>query len=617
MSDGGVVHLIKLSKKSIQVLCVVVLVILISCKCSQIVHASTISEDPQFIVVNFSDKFYFADWGADEASWEAKVKPDLLNDILEMKRTLGTGTNQRKLAWSTLLEYTDFPMDTPSEQSRYVIQAKRIMQLAEAAELPVYMPLNGFQWWNEVPELWNHWDSDGDQTPGCENENYKKIEGYAGEEPIYLCKFPKLRDEAFRKRFIAGYNPDNKWNVEWQDWQTPMRLNWRNWGGGGLQLAPPPNLIDSPKVKQSYVDFQTARFDAIVTAIAKQYQTWSEQGKGYLFAGLTIGTEVSLNASVTKQDEFEPYGYRGIQDILCEQDQMECGKDKELTSSEIHELRQKVVYDYLNTLAFRAVNAGIPKQRVYTHVWSEAVKGERRYENYFAAAVNFYSRPTLSLYGYAQDPGELSTLQKVLKNEKEPIWGASEFSTDKDAASWTRALRNTMSGSENPAQVIDIYNWKEHKDTEAVTSIKTGLKQSLESHRQLSEILPKGDFMAIDPTELNWELLSSSDSAQKQQLFFYKTRKQMLDKSEKPDQIVTVEAKNRSWNTDSLLPGFYQWYVQRSLEQEGQEFVSRSVPMRLYIPLPLSENTSPWWVKQYLRAEEALKNLSQVFSDKN
>ena len=46
------------------------------------------------------------------------------------------------------------------------------MEIAEEEDLPVFMPLNGVQWWDEQPELWNYWDKDGNQIPGCMNDNY-------------------------------------------------------------------------------------------------------------------------------------------------------------------------------------------------------------------------------------------------------------------------------------------------------------------------------------------------------------------------------------------------------------------------------------------------------------
>lgn len=566
----------------------------------QPVNAYTLTEDPQFLIINVAD-FYFVDWDAPEASWSADIKPDVLVKLDEIKETVGTGTPQRKLAWSTLLEYTDFPMDKPGPDSAYVIQARRIMEVAEEADLPVFMPLNGFQWWNEVPELWNHWDPDGDQTPGCENDRYDTIVGYAGSEAIYSCKFPKLRDPAYRQRFIDGYDPANKWNVEWQDWKTPMELNWRNWGAGGFQLAPPPNIIDHDRSAVSYSDFQMGRYRAILDVIAAQTEKWQTEGKDYLFAGLAIGTEVSLNASVTAADEFEPYGYRGIQDVYCPNDTPECGQmalDHELAESAEMELkRREVVREYLTQRARAAVDAGIPKQRVYTHVWSEAEQGEPRYANYFEASLTPYSRPTLSLYGQAQNPLQLPLLAEALAEHGQPVWGAGEFSTDKTADAWSRALWNTMANTTNPAQIVDVYNWREHVDTPAVGQMRRFLAEETDMEVAVSPVIS----LVNDPvsTQLEWRLLGE-DSADYQQLQIYGRVAPVV--GEEPLITIGLGDNDSAWQVNDLEPGVYYWQVRR-----GKDAVYReSTPQVLFVPVRV-DDTIPGWVERWLELEERFR----------
>lgn len=562
------------------------------------VQASTITQDPQFVVINFSDTFHLADWDADEETWQSSVKPELLKAIREMKETVGTGTEQRKLAWSTLLEYTDYAMDEPSDRSPYVIRTRRIMELAEEADLPVFMPLNGFQWWNEVPELWNWWDPDGNQTPGCENDSYT----------TESCRMPELKDPEFRKKFIKGYNPENKWNVEWSDWETPMKLNWRNWGSGGFQLAPPPNLVDHDRLSMTYKDFQTARYEAILQVIADQYEEWQAEDKEYLFAGITLGTEVSLNASVTRKDEFEPYGYRGIQDSICQKDDVSCGEEKDPSKNELHALRQKVVNTYLTDLSYRAIKKGLPKQRIYTHVWSEVKEDEPRYENYFQASINHYARPSLSLYGFAQDPLSLPLLERTLQKEGMPTWGASEFSTDKDAPSWNKALSNTLENPINPAKIIDIYNWKEHKDTPAVGEIQAILKEEVQFTKPVSEVFAK-ENENISPSTLEWQLLSE-DEADEQHIVLFKTKQSILDIDEKPYKEIDVPTIDLKWDVIGLEPGIYHWLVQRTSKHSDYTYTTSSIPQRLFIPIPVTSDNSPWWVKQALSIQDSFTDRS-------
>ncbi len=558
----------------------------------------SIHNDPQYIIINVAD-FYFTDWQADEETWQNQVKPEVIEKLQEIKDAVGSSGNEdgsRKLAWSTLLEYTDFPLDEPSNESNYALQARRILEIADETEFPVFMPLNGFQWWNQVPELWNYWDYDGNQTLGCENDYFEDIVGYAGSEPIYRCKFNKLRDPEFRERFISGYNEENKWNVEWQDYETPMYLNWRNWGAGGFQLAPPPNIADHTRTELSYHDFQEARFALILDQITDQLSKWQQQNKLDLFVGFSIGTEVSLNASVTKADEFIPYGYRSIQDTLCPTDQPTCGEEKDWSKSQLHEYRKQVVFEYLQTLSCLAVRKGIPKQRIYTHVWSEASPGEPRYTNYFESAINLYSRPGLSLYGKAQNPLGFSVLSQTLEKHNQPVWAAPEFSTDKDGTSWSKALRNTLSNQVNPAQLITVYNWREHVGTPAVSQIALWLKQEQKEYLyDLSPVIPQNEVISFDPQELRWDTLHS-DKADKVELIVYKHEPASMHAS--PYAVFRIDGNKNFWETKTLSSGVYWWYVRREgVTEQGDTIVRTSQPQVFVKSLQLPKTYEPLWMR--------------------
>src|SRR3989339_810582 len=285
------------------------------------VSAFQVSSDPQYIVINFSDTFHFLNWSAPEKIWQETIKPKAQARLRNIKTLLTSGENKdRQLAWSTLLEYMNYPMDTTSDYSPYVIRVRRIMELAEEENFPVFIPLNGVQWWDELPELWNWWDYDGNQITGCTNADYEK------------CPFKKLRDPEYRNRFIKGYNPDNKWNVDWQDWSTPMKFAIRNWGSGDIYVAPSPNLANQTNVSSSFVSIQKKRYEKIIKTISDKLNLWEKESKDNLFAGLSIGTEVTLNGALKPGDsEFKPYGYRAIQDIYCPVNDKECGQNKNWT----------------------------------------------------------------------------------------------------------------------------------------------------------------------------------------------------------------------------------------------------------------------------------------------
>jgi hypothetical protein len=546
-----------------------------------IVHAVTITEDPQFIVMNFST-INDLDWTVPEAKWNSEVKPVILQELHDLEKALPKGTDKRKLAWSTLEEYMNYPMDTPSKDSAYAIKMRRILEIAESEDLPVFLPLNGFQWWDELPELYNWWDPDGTHTPEA------------------FFKRQKTKD--FKERFIKGYNPDNKWNVEWQDYQTPMQLNSRNWGGGGFFLAPPPNLLQNTRAKNTYRDVLEARLRILLEVLDDKLNVWEQEKKLYLFAGLTIGTEVSLNASVSP-DEFNPYGYRGIQDLLCPNINPTCGTEQKWSFPILDQARQDVLKGYLSDLSEIAVSYGIPKQRIYTHVWAETEPGSPNYATYAPAAFNLYSRPGLSLYGFSQDPYALPQWRDALKNNGYPAWGGVEFSIDKVFSLWQKGLNNTFNSNPTPAKIIAIYNWSENKNTEAIPALKQFLDSEPKTPDcELPEIIPQDKNFSYAPKELSWNLLGLNTKIQTSYIHMYQglTISDNLPQSRKG-----LESNTTTYSTVGINPGNHTWLI----EDYGCGVMHQfSQPMNFYIPfaekkLTVSENF-------FLFVETLLKKLN-------
>lgn len=522
------------------------------------VHAITIAEDPQFVVMNFST-INELDWAAPEFRWNSEIKPAILKELHALEGVLPKGTDKRRLAWSTLQEYMNYPMDNPSEQSVYAIKMKRILEIAESENFPVFLPLNGFQWWDELPELYNWWDPDGTHTPEA------------------FFKRQKTKD--FKERFIKGYDQNNKWNVEWQDYQTPMQLNSRNWGGGGFFLAPPPNLLKNTRAKKTYRGVVEARLRVLLNVLSKKLDTWEKEKKLYLFAGITIGTEVSLNASVDP-DEFIPYGYRSVQDLLCLSDNPICGTNQKWSFSILDQARKNVLKGYLSDLSEIAASYDIPKQRVYTHVWAETEPGSPNYATYAPAAFNLYARPGLSLYGFSQNPYALPQWQNALKNNGYPAWGGVEFSIDKIFSLWQKGLDNTMNSNPTPAKVIVIYNWSENKNTEAIPALKQFLESEPKTEDcKLPEIIAQNKNYSYDPKELNWNLLGLNTQVQTSYIHLY----QGFTVANDAPQIRKLLKKDAtaSFSTIGIKPGNHTWFIENYGCKVKKQF---SQPKYFYIP---------------------------------
>ncbi len=540
------------------------------------VHAFTFTptDDPQYVVMNFST-INELNWAAPEDEWRQKIKPQVVEQINELRKALPPGNTQHKLAWSTLMEYMNFPFDQPSLTSPYAVKMRRILEITDEENIPVFVPLNGFQWWDHLPELYNWWDPDGTHT-----------------DPKFFAR--QKNPSEFKQRFIKGYNPENKWNVEWQDWQTPMKLNYRNWGGGGFRLAPPPNLFNQKRTQLTYRQLQRQRLRVIVQQMIPFLSKWQKEGRSDLFAGLTIGTEVSLNASVKPSDEFLPYGYRDIQDQLCDVRHPTCGVSSAFTSAQIELARQQSVNQYLLDLTQFVANFGIPKQRVYTHVWGEATQGEPRHVNYAAVAPTLYARPGMSFYGYAQDPLSLADWSSALKENGEQSWGATEYSAGTSPLAWRTGLNNVFNNSITPAHVLVIYNWGEHKGTGAIPALATFLNENSPAPNQcvLPEIFTRDGDGVQNPARLTWRFISQLPENVAAIILHIKHG----GKLSISDPDVFVQKVSRSDNFASLptlQPGVYSWYIE-VVGCEGH--VQLSEPRRFVINPPENfSRTQSWW----------------------
>lgn len=311
-------------------------------------------------------------------------------------------------------------------------------------------------------------------------------------------------------------------------------------------------------------------------AIIPQLKKWNQENKERLFAGIAFGTEVSLNATIEEGGPFKVYGYRGVQDLVCSADKPDCFADTPPSPKDLKIYRQKVVQQYLTDLSRQAVLLGLPKQRLYTHVWAEVEAEEtEKYVNYFAAAQNIYSRPGLSLYNYSSTPFNLTVLDYQLQLTGEPRWGAPEFSTDGLSAS--DAFQETLANQRNPAQLINIYNWREIRDSDIVPVLSDFMKKTpITPSCIISEVLPK-------KTDKNniiiRSLLDPEDNGQSETIYIARSVSDLENKK----YLYSETFKANSDRTASyeifypdLKENIYYWQIKR-LGCDGKKWTS-SVP---------------------------------------
>jgi len=309
---------------------------------------------------------------------------------------------------------------------------RRVLQLAEETGTPVLIQIEGENWWDARPDLWNWWD-------------------------------PTL----------PGFDHANRENVEWSGWspEQALKIAWRNWGKQ-WRVRPPPNLMS-----RRYREACHEQMGLLIPVVIDWWQALPK-GKTDLFVGLKVGWEssVGVNAwyypngndllnqpasddptSGLKADELPARGVAqigyaavktaGIRDsgIITEADLVE------------------VVRRHLADLCREAARLGMPRDKLFTHVagWKE---GELLYQT----GLNSFSCPGWSFYKHAGDPRKDVGVQAALKRSDAPWWAATEwlYQGPREVDAWRQALQNTL--ADRRCRYICIFNWEGVRDSKPV-----------------------------------------------------------------------------------------------------------------------------------------------------
>jgi hypothetical protein len=314
------------------------------------------------------------------------------------------------------------------------------LSLAERYDIPVIVQLDGEQWWDARPDLWNWWD-----------------------------------------RNRASYDPGNRSNVEWTGWDTTyaMKIAWRNWGSQ-IRVLPPPNLM-SPSYRKACHD----EMRALIPLVLDWWKKLPDAKKSLLI-GIKIGWESSIGVNAFYYPNGNDLLDRPERDDPREELKAEQVPARGVIASGYAAVRTaglatsgalqekdlaEIVRRHLDDLCSLAAVLGVPREKMFTHVggWKEE-------ELLYDAAFNKYSCPGWSFYRHAANPSEDKGVQRVLRKSDAPFWGAVEWmlmGTDNEEA-WHAAITRTLSIPK--CRYMCIYNWSGIRENRgAVAAIKTVL----------------------------------------------------------------------------------------------------------------------------------------------
>jgi Tol biopolymer transport system component len=276
--------------------------------------------------------------------------------------------------------------------------------------------------------------------------------------------------------------------VEWTAFPKPgethgprAKYYWLNWGN--WQALPPPPNFESPAIRQ---EVSKRLKEGVLPPLLERLARWKKQKRSYLFAGIVVGWETGIpeyrpwkndptaprdeqrHITMTPEERGEQLGYaslhaRGWTRQKIEARARETGKSVEDVTTG---LLYQVIHDYTAFWAKTVNDAGIPKERIYTHgvAW-ESVPEQRLPAPWFRKSsrvppvwvyVNPYCRP-----GYTMGTGQFEpeAFVRLLKaaGVSEGWGGVEAYVRGVDSQAAFGGYLRQLFG--NGAHLVDIWGW--------------------------------------------------------------------------------------------------------------------------------------------------------------
>lgn len=305
---------------------------------------------------------------------------------------------------------------------------QKLLHTSLESGVPIMIALDGQNWWEERPDLWNWWDPDN-----------------------------------------PGYNPANVFNVEWAGWSPALAVKggWRNWGTQ-IRVAPAPNIASPQFLAENRKALE------LLLPVIKKWCTDLPAEKQYLFAGLKVGWETGIgynayfypdgNSFFERWPDSETHDPRtgldtskGLSGGLLQLGYAAVTasglKDHgALTRDDI----AQVTRNYLSFLARLANEAGISREKIFTHQGGVCPPYDIHLPA--SAALNDWSYPGWSFYWGS--PEENEELAKPLDQAGINRWGASEWWwRAENATGWAEHFEKTFRFRD--CRFICVYNWNQ------------------------------------------------------------------------------------------------------------------------------------------------------------
>jgi hypothetical protein len=219
-----------------------------------------------------------------------------------------------------------------------------------------------------------------------------------------------------------GYDPNNKYNVEWHGWDgPPNKVRYLN--HGVLERMPPNMCFTSKKVRAEVTRIISK---VIGPVLREEIAKLKAEGKEALFAGVLVGLEPGIDdysqpdpevAKLIKEDGVPatPLGYRALLDR---------GFSADHPPDDFHKALAKIIQETIAFWCEQFVAAGILPEKLYPHVAAPAPVETTSAPIW--TAFNTYSRPGWSTYAIQVLGEGFKPIYDELEKHGSPAWAGVE-----------------------------------------------------------------------------------------------------------------------------------------------------------------------------------------------
>ena len=219
-----------------------------------------------------------------------------------------------------------------------------------------------------------------------------------------------------------GYDPNNKYNVEWHGWDgPPNKVHYLN---HGVLERLPPNMCFTSKRTRAEVTRIVSK--VIGPVLREEIAKLKAEGKEALFAGVLVGSEPSIDdyskpnpelAKMMKEDGVPagPLGYRALLDR---------GFSADHPPDDFRKALAKIIQETIAFWCEQFVDAGIPAEKLYPHVAAPAPIEMMNAPIW--TAFNKYSRPGWTTYAVEVLGENFKPIYDELEKHGNPAWAGVE-----------------------------------------------------------------------------------------------------------------------------------------------------------------------------------------------